>query len=68
MDRQQNIEGQLSAEEFAAYFDEHGTNIKLVDGWAVTGKSITVNYWTRHADGSWTNYDCHTKPERSIFG
>jgi len=22
----------------------------------------TVNYWVQYSDGSWTNYDCKTKP------
>ena len=26
----------------------------------------TINYWRQEEDGSWTNYDCKTKPGRSL--
>lgn len=58
---QVEYDGQLSPEEFASYYDCHGKSIKLADGEAVTGSGRTINYWRRHPDGSWTNYDCRTK-------
>ena len=27
----------------------------------------TINYYVRHADGSWTNYDCRTDYSFSIY-
>lgn len=46
------MEGQFSDEEFRA---QHPTARIFKNGTAIT-RNITVNYWIRHQDGSWSNY------------
>lgn len=57
------MQGQYSNDEFvqmyAASNNAKGCNIGNGTAWIRYGKS-TINYYTQHSDGSWTNYDCKT--------
>ena len=47
--------GQRSKEDFAKqYGKQHEDHAVIRYG------KYTLNYWTQHEDGSWTNYNCET--------
>jgi len=58
-----NLFGQLSDAEFMAQYPDAQITQAGGKRTAITlfGKQ-TVNYWVQYSDGSWTNYDCKTKP------
>ena len=57
--------GQFTNDQFLANYPN--AQIDAHKGWASTryGQD-TINYWTQHSDGSWTNYDCKTVPGLSL--
>jgi len=56
--------GQLSNSEFLSIYERasqfrRGADLMSRIVWVMYGKS-TINYYTQHEDGSWTNYKCKT--------
>lgn len=49
--------GQLTEAEFLTTYGKVTIN---ETGIFTTKRGNTVNYWIRHEDGSFTNYDCKT--------
>lgn len=55
------MQGRYSEQEFFKKYDHaQYKKIRLSEGLAWIRHGYTINYYHRHPDGSWTNYDCRT--------
>ena len=55
------MEGQYTTEELKTMGHIISTVTQMLDGFIIRHVGHTVNYYTQHSDGSWTNYSCKTR-------